>query len=118
MKPIRALIFVSILFLLPSAITGQDKPNPTPIPWQTISTGLSFLRWEVRSQNIVEDTIAILRIHPEYWSFKVFFNREPKTIREWQQSTGATVVCNGGFYLENFQPAGKILVNGTFLGPL
>jgi uncharacterized protein YigE (DUF2233 family) len=117
MKPFRAFILVSLLFLLPSALSGQDKPNPAPIPWQTLSPGLSFLRWAVRSENTVVDTIAILRIHPEYWSFKVFFNGEPKTIQEWQQTTGATVVCNGGFYLENFQPAGRILVNGAFLGP-
>ncbi|MBI4767435.1 MAG: phosphodiester glycosidase family protein, partial [Deltaproteobacteria bacterium] len=58
------------------------------------------------------------RIDPEFWSFRVFFDREPKTIKEWQQRTRAAVTCNGGFYQENFLPAGRILVNGTFWGPL
>ena len=61
--------------------------------------------------------MAILRVEPELWTFRVFFNREPKTIKEWQQSTGATVICNGGFYQENFEPAGRIVVNGISLGP-
>ena len=117
MKLSRALLLASLLFFFPSGLWGQDKPNPAPVHWQTLSPGLSFLRWEVRSQHAAVDTIAILRINPEVWSFRVFFNREPKTIREWQQSTGATVVCNGGFYRENFLPAGRILVNGTSWGP-
>jgi uncharacterized protein YigE (DUF2233 family) len=61
--------------------------------------------------------MAILRIDPKLWAFRVFFNREPKTAQEWQHHTGAPVICNGGFYQENFDPAGRILVNGASLGP-
>ncbi len=95
----------------------MERPSPSPIPWQTLSPGLSFLRWEVRSQNTSINSLAILRIDPELWAFRVFFNRDPKTIKEWQQTTGATIICNGGFYQENFEPAGRILVNGSSLGP-
>jgi uncharacterized protein YigE (DUF2233 family) len=118
MKPIRALTFVVLLLLFSSSLRGQEKPNPAPVLWQTLSPGLSFLRWEVHSSNNMKNnTLAVLRIDPELWSFRVFFDRETKTIKEWQQSTRATVICNGGYYQENFQPAGRILVNGTSLGP-
>jgi uncharacterized protein YigE (DUF2233 family) len=118
MKPFRALIIILLMLLFSSSLRGQEKSSPSPILWQTLSPGLSFLRWEVHSSNnIMNNTLAVLRLDPEFWSFRVFFDREPKTIKEWQQRTRASVVCNGGFYQENFQPAGRILVNGTSLGP-
>ncbi len=118
MKPIRVLIFFLLSILFSSSLWGQENPNPTPIVWQTLSPGLSFLRWEVRlANNSNKNTLMILRIDPELWSFRVFFDKEPKTIKEWHLMTKATVTCNGGFYQENFQPAGRILVDGTSLGP-
>ncbi len=117
MKSISLFPILILLFFFPSTVRGQEKPNPPSVPWQALSPGLSFLRWEIRSQNVGVNTMAILRVDPELWTFRVFFNREPKTIKEWQQSTGATVICNGGFYQENFEPAGRIVVNGNSLGP-
>jgi len=118
MKFINTLLIIFLLFSFPSSPRGQEKLNVAkPIPWQTLSSGLSLFRWEIRDQNTLVNTIAIIRIDPELWAFRVFFNRQPKTIKEWQQSTGATILCNGGFYQENFEPTGRILVNGTFLGP-
>ncbi|MBI5603796.1 MAG: phosphodiester glycosidase family protein, partial [Deltaproteobacteria bacterium] len=117
MKRIYGPILIFFFFFTPLPLEGEEKPRPVPIPWQILSPGLSFYRWEVHSQNVTVNTLAILRIDPELWSFRVFFNREPKTIKEWHQSTGATILCNGGFYQENFNPAGRILVNGTSLGP-
>lgn len=117
MKPLKPVLALFILFFFPSPFQGQEKPNPPLIPWQTLSQGLSFIRWGVHSQNTGVNSMVALRIEPELWTFRVFFNREPKTIKEWQQTTGATVVCNGSFYQENFEPAGRILVNGTSLGP-
>ncbi len=104
--------------MVSSSSGAQEKSIPAPVFWQTLSPGLSFLRWEVRSlNNVLNNTLVVLRLDPEFWSFRVFFDREPKTIKEWQQRTRASIVCNGGFYQENFQPAGRILVNGASLGP-
>jgi hypothetical protein len=112
------IVFLIFLFLTsPHPLLGQEKGGPSPISWQTPAQGLSFLRWEVRSPNGPVNSLAVFRIDPEYWSFRVFFNREPRTLKEWHQATGAAIICNGGFYLENNQPAGRILVDGVFLGP-
>jgi uncharacterized protein YigE (DUF2233 family) len=118
MKLFRTQLFCAFFFFLSAfSLWGQEKSYPAPNRWQVLAPGLSFLRWEVRSANHMNNTLAILKIDPELWSFQVFFDREPKTIKEWQQKTKAAVVCNGGFYQEDFQPAGKILVNGISLGP-
>jgi uncharacterized protein YigE (DUF2233 family) len=118
MKPLRVLIFAPLFFFITSSLWGQERSDPAPVYWQTLSPGLSFLRWGVRPSNsLMANTLAVLRIDPELWSFRVFFDREPKAITEWQQRTKATITCNGGFYQENYQPAGRILVNGTSLGP-
>jgi uncharacterized protein YigE (DUF2233 family) len=117
MKPITIGLLLSLLFFTPFPLRGEEKPTVPGIRWQTLSPGLFFYRFEVRSPNNPVNIIAVLRIDPDLWAFRVFFNREPKSIREWQQQTGAGVICNGGLYQENFLPAGKIVSNGTHLGP-
>lgn len=87
------------------------------MPWKELAPGLTFLRWPVKSGAEVLDTIVLLRVRPDQWSFKVFYNSTPKTLQEWQQTTGAAIVCNGGFFQENFRPAGRILVSGVSYGP-
>ncbi|MBA4394565.1 MAG: hypothetical protein C0407_13520 [Desulfobacca sp.] len=117
MKAITLFLVFSFLFFSSAPLKGEEKATSPGIRWQTLSSGLLFYRWEVRSPNSPVNIITILRIDPDLWSFKVFFNRDPKTIKEWQQKTGAGVICNGGFYQENFEPVGRILSNGISLGP-
>jgi len=115
-----ALILLS-LFLSCSWIflpAGAEVQPPGP-PWKELAPGLSFYRWPVQSvSQTVLDVITILRFKPDLWAFKVFYSPTPKTIQEWQIATQAPIVCNGGFYQENFKPAGRILVNGVSIGPL
>jgi uncharacterized protein YigE (DUF2233 family) len=117
MKGVSLLTLVVLLAFHCPAFGGQEKTGDPSLPWKVLSPGLSFLRWEVRSSEAPANTIAIFRVDPLLWSFRVFFNRDPKTIKDWQQITGASVVWNGGFYQENFDPAGRILVNGASFGP-
>ncbi|MEW6188343.1 MAG: phosphodiester glycosidase family protein [Thermodesulfobacteriota bacterium] len=117
MKSIKWFIILSLFIFSPPLSWGQDLPLSGTTGWRSLAPGLSWLRWVVREERLAPNTLAILRIDPEIWAFRVFYNLEPKTLKEWQQSTKAVVVCNGGFYRENFQPAGRILVNGTSLGP-
>jgi uncharacterized protein YigE (DUF2233 family) len=117
MKRLFLFILFSVTFFSPPFLAAEKSP-PAGVPWKILAPGLSFFRWPVRSSNSPDNNLAILRIDSEQWSFKVFFNKEPKSVEEWQQTTGAAVICNGGYYQENFVPAGRILVNGTSVGPL
>jgi uncharacterized protein YigE (DUF2233 family) len=115
----KALTILGFLVLGVTLVWAQgSNPKYQANSWTPLAPGLSLVRWEVRQQSELLDTLVILRVHPDQWSFKVFFNREPKTMKEWQQATGAPVLCNGGFYQENFLPAGRILTNGTSIGPI
>jgi len=116
-----ALILLS-LFLSCSwmFLPAGAEVQPAGPPWKELAPGLSFYRWPVQSSEsrAVLDVITILRLKPDQWAFKVFYSPVPKTIQEWQVATNAPIVCNGGFYQENFKPAGRILVNGVSIGPL
>jgi uncharacterized protein YigE (DUF2233 family) len=115
MRLFRLILFVIILFS--PAILGAEKSPSAVVPWKVLATGLSFARWPGQAPIGKDISLAILRIDPEQWSFKVFYNKELKSIDDWQQSTGASVICNGGYYQENYAPAGRILVNGASYGP-
>jgi len=117
MKRFFLITLLAQILFLPSLLMAEKTPAAA-ISWKSLSPGLSFMRWPVQSANGQENNLAVLRVDPEQWSFKVFFNREPKSIEEWQQATGAAVICNGGYFQENFLPAGRILANGGSVGPL
>lgn len=108
------LLFLFCFWSIP--VEGAEVQPPGP-HWKELAPGLSFYRWPVKSDSQVLDTIVILRLKPDQWAFKVFYNPAPKTLQEWQQTTGAAIVVNGGFFQENFKPAGKIVVSGTSIGP-
>lgn len=106
-------LFFGLALPIPAA-TAQ----PQGFSWKELAPGLAFNRWPVKSGDQILDTIVILRLKPDQWAFKVFYNATPKTLQEWQQATGAPIVVNGGFFQENFRPAGRILAGGTTFGPL
>jgi uncharacterized protein YigE (DUF2233 family) len=118
MKPFRSLIILTLLFFVFSPSWGQSGTATGTTAWRLLAPGLSWLRWEVKEERLGSNTLAMLRIDPTLWAFRIFFNAEPKNLKEWQQTTKAVVVCNGGFYRENLQPAGRIIVNGFSLGPI
>ena len=116
----KVLILLNLFFFwaLTSPASGAEV-QPLGPPWKELAPGLSFSRWPVQSASqAVLDVITILRLKPDQWAFKVFYSPTPKTLQEWQAATNAPIVCNGGFYQENFRPAGRILVNGVSIGPL
>jgi uncharacterized protein YigE (DUF2233 family) len=117
MKRCFLLILFAAGFFCPSLSFGLETVQGTNLSWITLYPGLSFLRWPVQGADGPVNSLAIVRIDPERWAFRVFFNKEPRSAEEWQRATGASVICNGGFYQESFAPAGRILVNGNSLGP-
>lgn len=114
-KSVLILLFMFCICLIPAERAGSQNRG---VPWKELAPGLAFCSWPVRSGAQVLDTIVMLRIKPDQWAFKVFYNAVPKTLQEWQQAAGAPIVVNGGFFQENFRPAGRILVGGTSFGPL
>ena len=112
------LFLTGVVTLFPFSTSAQQRLTPsTTLTWQNLAAGLAFSRWSVQSESRVLDVITILRFNPDQWAFKVFYNSTPKTLQEWQQITKAPIVCNGGFFQENYRPVGRILVNGASIGP-
>jgi uncharacterized protein YigE (DUF2233 family) len=113
----------NILIILLGALFFSFFPGPRAeikepkAGWTALSPGLWWQRWEIREGNGSPNTLVLFRIDPSLWAMKVFFDPTPKTITEWQEATRATLVVNGGFYQENFQPAGRIIADGTYYGP-
>jgi uncharacterized protein YigE (DUF2233 family) len=118
MRKVGLLLLGLMFFSSVGALAQGVNPPPPPMLWKSLAPGLSFSRWPVQSGGQILDTLAILKIQPDLWTFRVFFNRTPKSIEDWRKSLGAPIVINGGFYQENFNPAGKIVVDGNSFGPL
>ncbi|MCB0033419.1 MAG: phosphodiester glycosidase family protein [Anaerolineales bacterium] len=105
----------------PSPIPPTILPTPTVIPdsgWQLIATGReerTIHLFDERGR--VEETIFIVRLDQTHYRFDVAYSPgEPKVLRDWQTETGAEIVVNGGFFDENDQATGRIIVNGQGFG--
>jgi hypothetical protein len=116
MKPLF-LILILCCFLSGASLAGGEEKLISDGTWKILSPGLLINRWEARSPSNPTNILTLLRIDPNLWSARVFFDREPRTIKEWQRKTGAPVVCNGGFYQEDNEPVGRIVSNGVNFGP-
>jgi hypothetical protein len=97
------------------------RPTETVLPdtgWIQLRPGL-----ERRQINLFMDeggfreTIYILRLDPEFFRFEVAYDPyEPKSLTDWQITTGALIVVNGGFFTESNQATGLIVVDGQSSG--
>lgn len=106
----------------PTAPTAPPvPPTPTSAPdsgWQTLHTG--FERRQIRlysPQGEQVDSLHLLRIDPNLYALGLAYSpRMPKSLDQWQDETGALLVVNGGFFTENFEATGLIVVDGVSSG--
>lgn len=101
-----------------------DEPTPNVIApameagWVAIRPG-----WEVRQMSLrqagVEQPIqlALVRLAVDQIDLRVFYDpNDPKSITEWQEETGATLVVNGGFFTPAYETAGLVVADGMRYG--
>lgn len=83
--------------------------------WQIIDEGFEKRVFMYDSGNI-QRTIHVYRIDPEYYSFGVQAAENPKSIQQWQVSTQADMVINGGYFHPDFSASGMLMVDGEKIG--
>lgn len=89
----------------------------SPPQWRQLGRGLSFAEIQVKHDEEVVETLAVVRVDPVYNAFRVF-HHTPQSIAAWQKELAAPLVFNASFYDKEGRPCGLILSNDTILGPL
>jgi uncharacterized protein YigE (DUF2233 family) len=117
---VTARVFAILLALClglagPGAARAGVLSHTAP-EWKAIGRGLSFTRVEVRQDEDVVTTLAVVKVDPALNAFRVY-HASPKNIAAWQQELKAPVVFNGSFYQHDSAPCGLVVSDGKLIGP-
>lgn len=133
----KTFIILSVLFSL-SACAVEFEPNenstqgttefPIDIKITDQNNVIEFSDWHEVTQGLeikeeiitgdIEEKITFVKIDPNYIEFKIEQDvDEPKTVSQWQQQNNALMVSNAGYFQENFNTAGLLIVDGQIYGP-
>jgi len=126
MKKIFFLLFISLFILSGCSVEYEndqidvsyntediftvDYPN-----WTNISEGLDLKQFIINEQNI----ITVLKIDNNNFNWAVAQDtQEPKQVSLWQNDLNADLVFNGGYFDENNQATGLLIINQEQFGKL
>ncbi len=111
------LLVCVTLLSLPGPRAALANAANTEIAYETIGSGLQLAKVEVREGGEKVDTLVFVKIDPNKNRFRILHDRNTKNIEEWQALTGATVVFNGSYFRENFEPCSLVISDGQRKGP-
>jgi uncharacterized protein YigE (DUF2233 family) len=109
------LLLLCLAWLAPWGAGAQEWGHPE-IKWQVLARGLSFTTVEVLREEETVETLAVVKIDPASYAFRVF-HHQPQSITAWQQELKAVVVFNGSYYSQDGKPVGLIISDGKAVGP-
>lgn len=105
------------------ALTLTTAPTQTAIPdtgWEQLQPGLERRLIRLFEGDKQVEQLYLLRLAPAHFTFDlVYESKQPKSLAAWQVETGALIVVNGGYYLEEnetFIPTGLTIVDGQPIG--
>lgn len=103
---------VSLVLLISGCFDGNKREVPQ---WSPISTGIEKMTYFVSEadQHVFWE---IFKLDQEKFNFKIVNSKIPQTTLEWQSQIGANIVFNGGYFLEDFSPAGMLITDRELIG--
>ena len=90
----------------------------SPIQWEEIRKGLDFNRFIVYRKGQPIDSIAVVKINPEYNDFRMFHDKSRMNVERWQKTICADVVFNSSYYEPDLEPTGVAIIDGKVKGNL
>ncbi|MBM4286819.1 MAG: phosphodiester glycosidase family protein [Deltaproteobacteria bacterium] len=108
---------LALLLVVLSAPGAAEELRNSDYTWKTIGKGLSFTRLEVLDRREIVESLAVVRIDPDFNSFRVYHGA-PRRISDWWQVTNAPVIFNGSYFTRAWQPCGLVIIDDKTYGPL
>jgi len=97
------------------------SPTPTPQPteepsWLTLSPSIELLRTSAQANGYTERLI-IARVDARQATLRVLYDPQlPRSVRDWQATSGAALVINGGFFDDDYRATGLLIADGQVFG--
>jgi uncharacterized protein YigE (DUF2233 family) len=97
------------------------SPTPTAqiakeTTWLTLSPGIALLRTPAQVNGHTERLI-VARVDTQQAMLRVLYDPQaPRSVRDWQAASSATLVINGGFFDEDHRATGLLIADGQAFG--
>lgn len=106
---------ILILLLLPLMAVGCTTATTTNLPhdlWKVVANDI-----KVRVETVGDATIVLYRFPARGYRWRVIHNPQAKTVQEWSLALPrAVAVANGGYFREDYSPAGALVADGKRIG--
>ena len=104
----------------PSIVTTTPYPTLTPVPrdtgWSTLHPGVEMRQISVTT-DFGDERLTLVRLEPGAVIFRVLYNPGVAyPVSVWARQTGAQVVCNGGFFTEDWYVTGLTISDDAVYG--
>ncbi len=115
--PIFSLSLLLFAVLLSKTIWAASLLTHAPITYQEIGPGLWFAKVDLYNERQKAETLVLVKVDPKKNRFRVMHDKDAQTIEDWQTATGASVIFNGGYFRENYEPCALLISDGQVRGP-
>jgi len=111
-QPARVPTIQVTLFTSPAPTTQPTKETT----WLTLSPGIALLRTPAQVNGHTERLI-IARVDAQRVTLRVLYDpQSPRSVRDWQAASSATLVINGGFFDDDYRATGLLIADGQAFG--
>lgn len=104
---------------LPEATHVPEQPSAQSMDtgWQADGEDLELRHMQIERADGLLAPLVIVRLLPQSFSIDVAYTPDkPRLLRNWMLNTQVSIALNGGYFLEDYQPAGLIISNGQAFG--
>lgn len=106
-----------ILILLTIAVIWTGRRNNKDIKEIVASPDVFGVSYQPDPISNKKEIIKIFKLNPTEAHATIEYSQTPKTISEWRNEiTNDQIVVNGGYFLEDYLPAGFLVVNEKRIG--
>ncbi len=87
--------------------------------WTKIQKGLFIKEFVLKKNDGSYEIIVVTKINPKFYKFTLHQDtKQPKNISEWQDFLNSDIVVNGGFFDNNFNSTGGLIIDKKIFGKL
>lgn len=102
--------------VIPAATIGRRSAVEYDSRWHELAPGLEIVAVQARVGER-EELLLMARVDPARQPLAVRYDPvAPKTVREWFDASGAALVINAGYFLEDRRTAALLIVDGAVHG--
>ncbi len=108
------LIMSGCAFLPASNTSKPAPPSPRPTVWESLSEGFDQKKYVTEYDAHRYETI-VFRLNNMLYQWDLHYSKTPRRLQAWSDELSASLLVNGAFFTETYEPTGYFSVDGSVI---